>query len=196
MEKQKKLSIIEIRYWPFEGVIGMKKAMIYVMACLFAASFFGCSSRSSKESSQSTTQSSQSSAVSELPSASQAKPADQLQQQLANQGWAVKEINAGELGLSDVPNIVYAFGAKNPDGMIMYGTWFLVEDDARKNFDTLVPDDASAVREDGQNYQEAFITLPGTDGVWMIRQIGGCVFGLWAPEGISKPTMESTLNSF
>ncbi len=175
----------------------MKKAMVFLAACLISASFFGCSQNagSSKESSSASSESSQTSSTSQLPQA-EAKPADQLQQQLANQGWAVKEINAGELGLSDVPNIVYAFGAKNPDGMMMYGTWFAIPEDAVKNFDTLVPDDDSVSREDGQNYQEAFITLPGEDGVWMIRQIGGCVFGLWAPEGTSKPTMESTLNSF
>lgn len=122
---------------------------------------------------------------------------DEIEIDLTTQGWLLKTINAGELGLSDRPNITQSFGGYEPNtGWLIYALWFLEEEDAANSYDYYVPDEGAVEHQDGENYKQSFITLENGEGVWLVRQVDQSIFGVWAPNGTDQASMTNVLVSF
>lgn len=156
----------------------------------------GCSKKNNDASLTSSTDSTSVSVVKNV--RKEFKAADEIQQDLSAQGWNVKFTDPGSLGLFDASQVVYTFAAKNQDAMIMFGTWFHSAQEAQSAYQTIVPSPTAEGIQDesGDNYQQAFVTLPDGGGYWLIRQIGGCVFGVWSDSQVSEPAMAAILDSY
>lgn len=125
------------------------------------------------------------------------KAKDDIEVDLTTQGWQLKTINAGELGLSDRPNITQSFGGYSPDtGRMIFALWFTSEQEAKDAYSVYLNGEANIKNQDGENYQQSLVQLEGEQGIWLLRQIEKEVFGIWAPNGTSQADLISVLDSF
>lgn len=174
----------------------MKAIRTLAISGLCLVTLMGCSKNPNDSSASTNSASSASQVVTNT--RKEFKPADQIQLDLTNQGWNVKFTDPGTIGLFDPSQVVYIFAAKNLDGMITFGAWFNTPEQAAAGYKTLVPSKTAegVTDESGDNYQQALVTLPDGGGYWLIRQIGGCVFGIWSDSQVSEPAMAAMLDSF
>ncbi len=47
-----------------------------------------------------------------------------------------------------------------------------------------------------ENYQQCLVVLPDENGIWLFRQIGGCVFGGWSADPNQKDWLISVMDTF
>lgn len=125
------------------------------------------------------------------------KAMDDIEVDLTTLGWQLKTINAGELGLSDRPNITQSFGGYNPqDGRMIFAVWFTSEDEAKDAYQTYLDQETNIKALDGENYQQSLVQLGNDEGMWLLRQIEKEVFGLWAPKGTDHEDLAAIFDSF
>lgn len=125
------------------------------------------------------------------------KAKDDIEVELTTQGWHLKTINAGELGLSDQPNITQSFGGYNPDdGRMIFALWFTSQEDAKAAYGVYLDGETNIKNQDGENYQQSLVTLENNEGIWLLRQFEKEVFGIWAPSGTDHAQLVTILDSF
>lgn len=125
------------------------------------------------------------------------KAMDDIEVDLTTLGWQLQTINAGELGLSDRPNITQSFGGYNPqDGRMIFAVWFTSEDEAKDAYQTYLDQETNIKALDGENYQQSLVQLSNDEGIWLLRQIEKEVFGLWAPKGTDHEDLAAIFDSF
>lgn len=125
------------------------------------------------------------------------KAIDDIEVDLTTAGWQLKTINAGELGLSDRPNITQSFGGYHPDnGRMVFAVWFTSEEEAKDAYNVYLNGESNIKNLDGENYQQSLIQLENDQGVWLLRQIEKEVFGIWAPSGTAQADLVSIFDSF
>ncbi len=125
------------------------------------------------------------------------KPSDQIVTEMAAAGWQSRIAQSNELGIFEGQSPVAIFTAKNENGSILLLSWFDSINAAQRAYDSLLPSDSKCIhREDGENYQQCLVVLPGSEGIWLFRHIGGCVFGGWATDINQKDWLVSVMDAF
>lgn len=182
-----------------QGVFMQKRWLMIALMATFITGC-GCGPKSKNTPAAPNNDSQQTSAVEPASNTGTVKPTqakEAIEVDLTTEGWQLKTINAGELGLSDRPNITQSFGGYNPSTeWLVYALWFVEENDAISAFDNYVPDEGTVENQDGKNYKQSLVTLDNGEGLWLFRQVGQCVFGLWAPYGTDTASMETVFDSF
>ena len=190
----------------------MRNIIIWVMSVLVMGTLCGCScgkkgnpsseissiSSTSSASLFTTTQaSSKASEESTLLILRESKPSGQIVTEMAAAGWQSSLAQASDLGIFNEQSPVAIFTAKNENGSILLLSWFDSIPAAELAYNSLLPSDDNCLqKENGENYQQCLVILPESDGIWLFRQIGGCVFGGWATDVSQKDWLISVMDAF
>ncbi len=187
----------------------MRNIIILFISVLMIVTLFGCgcgkkenssseiSSISSASLSTSTQTSSKLSEESTLLVLRDSKPSGQIVTEMAVAGWQSSLAQASELGIFNEQSPVAVFTAKNENGSVLLLSWFDSVQASELAYNSLLPSDTNCLhKENGGNYQQCLVVLPGNDGIWLFRQIGGCVFGGWAADITQKDWLISVLDAF
>lgn len=175
----------------------MKKALVLAVAALICLTGeAGCSkSDSSQESLVSSTVSSLSS-QSDLPSLKGSKLSEQIRSDLTSSGWTIRDVSPQNLGIFQTVQPTALFTARNGQNQLAFLSWFDTIEQAETCYQDLLPDDSSVQEEKGANYSQAVVTMPDQGGLWVFRQVGGNVFGLWTLDAAQKDALVAVLDSF
>ena len=193
----------------------MRNTIILFISVLVMATLSGCScgkkentsseiSSISSASLSTTTQTSSTSQVSSKVSEEStllilrdSKPSGQIVTEMAAAGWQSSLAQASELGIFNEQSPVAVFTAKNENGSVLLLSWFDSVSAAVQAYASLLPSDVNCLhKENGENYQQCLVVLPGSNGIWLFRQIGGCVFGGWAADINQKDWLVSVMDAF
>lgn len=187
----------------------MRNIIILFMSVLVMVTLCGCScgkkensssqisSISSASLSTLTQDSSKTSENSTLLVLRDSKPSGQIVTEMAVAGWQSSSAQASDLGIFNEQSPVAIFTAKNENGSILLLSWFDSVHAAESAYDSLLPSDINCLhKENGENYQQCLVVLPGSEGIWLFRQIGGCVFGGWAADVSQKDWLVSVMDAF
>lgn len=126
----------------------------------------------------------------------QSKESPTLIALLNSQGWRTEGTNPEEMGIFTDPRPAEFMIGRQDDGKALFLARFDTEEMAKQAYQSLIPDNAQTVREDGKNYQQAIVTLDNNVGIWQIRQIGLWIFGAKYNDPAAKQTITDLFNSF
>lgn len=176
----------------------MKKVWILAGAallCLLGEA--GCSkSESSEQNTPSLSSVVASSEVNVLPSMKGSKLSEQIRTDLTSSGWTIRDCEPASLGIFQTSQPTLVFTIRNNQNQMAFLSWFDTVEQAEACYQALLPDDSSVQEEKGANFHQAVIPMPNQSGLWVLRQVGGNLFGVWAPDSTQKDSLIALLDSF